>query len=118
MSFEVEVVVEPQYIRVTPKGDYTVNDIFPFLDQVKIEAVKSNRSKVLIDTSGFKGSMTDVDRFTAGKRIAELFGVRFKSVVILPEQNVTKMAELAAGNRGARLLVTASEAEALEWLLD
>ena len=118
MSFEVEVVVELQYVRVTPKGEYTVSDIFPFLDQVKIEAVNSNRNKVLIDTSDFTAPMTDVDRFTAGKRFAEVFGVRFKLATLLPEHNITKMGELAAVNRGARVLVTSSETEALEWLLD
>ncbi len=116
-SFEVKVVVEPEYLRVTTVGKYAFAELFGFLESVKREASKAARDKVLIDSRQLEGSMTEVERFQGGQKIAQLFGRALKVALLMPEVGITKLGELTAVNRGARFFVTSSEDEGLTWLL-
>lgn len=117
MSFEMTTVVEEKFLRITTVGTFAFDDLFPFLDQVKTCGETSGRDKVLIDSRQLEGRMTEAERFQGGQRIAEIFGSRTKLALLMPSDMITKLGELAARNRGARLLVSASEAEAVNWLL-
>jgi len=117
MDFEVVTVVEPELVRLTATGSYSLEGVSDLLDHVKAEADKAARELVLIDTREVEGNMTEADRFFAGRRLAEAFGSRLKTAVLLPAYKITKLGEAVAVSRGARVLVTDSETEALNWLL-
>jgi hypothetical protein len=117
MDFEIVTSVEPDYLRLTVTGQYSLESLFGFIDLVKLEADKAARRHVLIDSRDVEGNMTDAERFFAGRRIAESFGPRLKTAVLMPANKITKLGEAVAVSRGARLLVTHSEGEALNWLL-
>lgn len=116
MSFEVITTVLPEYIRVSASGVYSLVDLFEFIDQIKIEAEKAGRDRVLIDPTALEGRMTEADRFMTGRQIADVFGSRLKAACIMRAGEITKLGELTAVNRGARFFVTESETEALNWL--
>ena len=63
------------------------------------------------------GDMSEAERFQGGQRMAEVFGSRLRVALLMPAAQVTKLGELTAVNRGAKLLVTPSETEANAWLL-
>lgn len=117
MDFEVVTAVERDYVRLTATGQYTLEGVFNLLDHVKTEADKAAKELVLIDSREIEGNMTEADRFFAGRRLAESFGPRLKTAVLLPAFKITKLGEAVAVSRGARVLVTDSEEEALNWLL-
>ena len=117
MSFEVVTTVFPEYLLITNTGEFSLPDLFEFIGRVKSEADDAKRNRVLVDSRGIVGNIGEVDRFLGGQRSAEIFGTRVKVAILMPEGSVTKMAELAAVNRGAKMLVTDSETEALTWLL-
>ncbi len=110
-------VVEPEFVRVSARGKYSFQDMFDFVDRVKLEADNTERFRVLMDCREYDGHMTEAERFMGGQKIAEVLGSRLRAALLLPTAEVTKLGELAAVNRGAKLLVTDSEAEAMEWLL-
>ncbi len=118
MSFEVVTVVEPGFVRLTASGKYSFNEMFDSIDLVRSMADKADRNKVLIDCRQFEGSMTEAERFQGGQRVAEVFGASLKAALIMPVGQVTKLGELTAVNRGAKFLVTESEIEAMDWLLN
>ena len=115
-SFEEIFAVEPEFLRVTTKGDYRFNELFDFLVRVRAKAGTAGRNRVLIDSRQLKGKMTEAERFTGGQQIAQIFGGKLKAALVMPSDNITKLGELAAVNRGARFLVTDSETEATRWL--
>lgn len=117
MGFKVVTTVESDYIRITVNDSYSFDRMFDFIEFVRIEADKAGRQRVLVDCSNLVGSMTEADRFQGGQRVAQVFGNRITAAVVMPKGQVTKLGELAAVNRGAKLLVTDSRAEAEEWLL-
>ena len=117
MSFDVQITVLANHMRVVNTGEFSLPALFEFIGQVKSEAGKAKRNAVLVDSRGIIGNISEVDRFMGGQYSAEVFGKRLKVAILMPVGTVTKMAELAAVNRGARMLVTDSEDEALDWLL-
>ena len=117
MSFDVQITVLANHLRVVNTGEFSLPALFEFIGQVKSEAGKAKRNAVLVDSRGITGNISEVDRFMGGQYSAEVFGKRLKVAILMPVGTVTKMAELAAVNRGARMLVTDSEDEALDWLL-
>ena len=117
MSFAVEITVFPQYVRIVNRGEFSLTALFEFIETVKREADKAARNAVLVDSRGISGSIGEVDRFLGGQRSAEVFGARLRVALLMPSGTVTKMAELAAANRGAKMIVTDSEEDALDWLL-
>ena len=117
MDFDVVTAVESAYVRITASGRYSLENVFSFLEVVKKEAEKSARKLILIDSREIEGNMTEADRFFAGRRLAESFGSRLKTAVVMPAYKITKLGEAVAVSRGARVLVTDSEQEALTWLL-
>ena len=116
MSFDVKVSVHADYLRVASTGAFSIPDLFELIDRVKHEAVDAKRNLVLVDARGITGNLSEADRFLGGQRSAEVFGSRVKVAVMMPAGQITKLAELAASNRGAKLLITSSEDEALDWL--
>jgi hypothetical protein len=117
MDFDVVTAVETDYLRITAKGNYSLASVFSFLDRVKSEAERATRKRVLIDSRDIQGNMTEADRFFAGRKLAEAFGSRLKAAVLMPGYKITKLGEAVAVSRGAKVLVTDSEQEALTWLL-
>ena len=117
MSIDVITAVEPDYVRITATGNYSFDRLFDFIALVKTFADESSRTRALIDCSQIIGDMTEAERFAGGQRIAEIFGTRLKAAVLMPAVQITKLGELAAVNRGAKLLVTSDETEATTWLI-
>ena len=118
MSLEFVGNAEPDFLRVTASGDYSLENMFDFIDRVKAEADASQSKRALIDCRQIVGSMTDAERFFGGQRIAEVFGPRLRAAVVMPEGQLTKLGEMAAVNRGARFFGTTDETEAITWLMD
>lgn len=117
MNFEVVPTVEAEYLSITTTFEYTLENMFLLIDRVKIEAEKAKRDRVLIDCRDFKGYMTEAERFLGGKRLAETFGSRLRAALLMPAEQITKLGEMTAVNRGAKFLVTSDEDEAMAFLL-
>ena len=118
MKLNVETEIQPGFLRITATGAYSFDFLFDFIAQVKTEADIAGSNRVLIDCRQVTGGMAEFERFHGGKHIAEVFGSSLKAALLMQHYNVTKLGELAAVNRGARFLVSASETEAIDWLLD
>jgi hypothetical protein len=117
MSIDVQSEVQRDYLRITATGRYSFDLLFDFIQQVKATAESADRQRVLIDCRNVSGGMAEYERFHGGIRIAEVFGRSLKAALVMQPQNVTKLGELAAVNRGARFLVSDSVEEAVDWLI-
>jgi hypothetical protein len=118
MSLSFDSEIRPEFLRITATGEYSFDFLFDFIASVKAEADNVGRNRVLIDCRQVTGGMAEFERFHGGKRIAEVFGGRLRAALLMQPQNITKLGELAAVNRGAKFLVSGSETEAIDWLLE
>ena len=117
MALSINTEQTDTHLRVQVSGDYTFEELIRLIEEIKFTADRAQCDHALIDASDVRGRMTESEKFFAGSKIAEVFGSKLKAAVVMPEGYVTKMGEMAAVNRGARLLVTESSAEASTWLL-
>jgi hypothetical protein len=117
MALSINTQLTETHLKVEFFGDYTFEELVRLIEEIKFTADRAKCDHALIDASGVRGRMTESEKFFAGSKIAEVFGSKLKAAVVMPEGYVTKMGEMAAVNRGARLLVTESSAEASAWLL-
>jgi hypothetical protein len=109
--------IHDNYITVTESSEFSVEQMFALIGFVKAEAERTGKERVLLDTRGMIGSMTEADRFVGGAKMAEVFGPHLRVAILMPPTQITKLGEIAAVNRGARVFVTENEQEALRWLL-
>lgn len=116
MNHKVVTNALPDHLYLNVSGEFSPQSIAELIHYTRSEADKADRHKVLVDCRGLRVALSETDRFHGGLTIAEVFGGRFQVAVVMPKGQVTKMGELAAVNRGARLIVTDSMHEAEEWL--
>jgi hypothetical protein len=117
MALSINTELTDTHLNVEFFGDYTFEELVRLIVEIKFTADRAKCDHALIDASSVRGRMTESEKFFAGSKIAEVFGSELKAAVVMPQGYVTKMGEMAAVNRGARLLVTESAAEASSWLL-
>lgn len=118
MTYHSRTTIEDDRIRITATGSYSYEQMYQFIEHCRTETDVSGLDKVLIDCGQLDIQISEVERFEGGQMFASLFGSDTKIALVLPAGQVTKMGELAANNRGARLLVTESMDEAIGWLND
>jgi hypothetical protein len=113
ISFEVE----DEYLRVTIAGTYPSDTIRDLLLAIRSKAEECARTRVLLDAWSLSPPPLDFDRFVLGETAAEIFRSRYRVAVVYRPELINRFAENVARNRGASVLVTASEVQALEWLM-
>ena len=116
MTLTIKSVPKDQHLEVTFSGDYTFAELQKLVEVIKAAAAEAECDQALLDARQVTGRMTESEKFFVGTKIAEVFGSRLKAAVVMRPGDVTKMGEMAAVNRGARLLVTESYDEATAWL--
>jgi hypothetical protein len=116
MALRIKTTVSDNLLHVAFEGDYSFPELLEQIQEIRTAADTAGCEHALIDATGVNGRMTESEKFFAGTKIAELFGPKLKAAIVMPIGDVTKMGEMAAVNRGARLLVTESRAEATAWL--
>ena len=105
------------YADIAATGNYDFQQLFSFIDHLKSETERLRTKRLLVDCSELQGHIPEVDRFEGGQKIAEVFGPFTQIAIILAPGTVTKLGELAAVNRGARVMVTDDRHEAEDWLM-
>jgi hypothetical protein len=116
MALEIISTVLNDHLKVEFYGRYDFRELMDHIEVITKTAIESNRDRVLVDGRKVEGHMTESEKFFAGAKIAEVFGSKMKMAAIMKLGEVTKLGEMAAVNRGARLLITESENEAVDWL--
>ncbi|PYS85870.1 MAG: hypothetical protein DMF62_17750 [Acidobacteria bacterium] len=116
MNLELQLTVFPDHIRFDFTGDFVFLELMKHIETIKERVSAASRNLALINARGVVGFFSESEKFFAGAKIAEIFGSKLKAAVTARPGEVTKLGEMAALNRGACLLVTESEDEAIEWL--
>ena len=106
------------YVRCTLTGRYHMSLIKQVIDDISMAAAAANQARVLIDTTAVEGPLTEIEKYLVGKQMAETWSGRLRAAVLERSDRITKLAENTAVNRGAIVLVTGSEEEAVRWLVE
>jgi len=109
---------EPGYLRVIIRGEYPSKSRRDVLSAVHAKMTELSYARVLADCRGLDAPKTEMDRFNLGVAIAEMVADRYRIAVVSKPEQINRFMENAAVNRGARLVVTSDEKDAIAWLVE
>jgi hypothetical protein len=116
MSYGVKFKMRPNYLLVQFTGELTTKNAFDSIERIRYEADQKNYKLILLDLRGVTNLISEMTRFYAGEKIANVFRHDYKIAVFMLNENINKLAETVALNRGANFKVFDSEHEAIQWL--
>ncbi|MDB5051221.1 MAG: hypothetical protein JWO30_4292 [Fibrobacteres bacterium] len=115
--FETEFSQFENHARIVCKGKATLENLKGVVDRIKDgEFGNGADSRYLIDLRPIVGTLSTFERYDLGIHIAATIP-KFKIAAISKKETHDKMGENVAVNRGANILATDDEAEAMDWLL-
>ncbi len=120
MSIEINIRKEDDYFLIEYSGEYRGDLATLKLDDIKQECQQHRCSRLLVDITNCKLSVTTMNRFAFGEEIAKKFGSpnAIKIATIVAPEQYNDFVRLVATNRGALYEIFTDKKEALNWLLE
>lgn len=117
IPFQTRISTDDLFIEFVCSGETSLDGWIELLEIIKTQTLgKETRKKVLIDACGLTGKLEVLQKHMIGQYIAEtLRGIDIAIVAIREEIN--KVAENTAVNRGAAIYVTHDKNDAIAWLM-
>jgi hypothetical protein len=109
---------EKNYLHVTVTGMYSFKSIIEILQNIKSQCIVNNICNVLFDFSRVDGIIPFTDKYKIGEFVAENYSAKIKMTVVDKPENINKLAENVAVNRGGKVAVFNNQDRALEWLMN
>lgn len=117
MSYLLHFINEPNYLRVNMSGNWTAPNAETAFKTIQEEADKRGVRLLLFDGRKLPQSPGDMTRFCSGQSLAKYLPTPYRIAIWRKPEQVDRLLENVAVNRGARVQVFASEEEAVKWLL-
>lgn len=116
LQYQLEKAGDHLVLNVT--GEWQLDAMYELIDAIAGECRKHNCDNVLVNGLAMEihGLVLEFERFLVGERVADVLqGIKLAAV--FPAEQINKFGERIAVKRGAKLFVTSTQDEALQWLL-
>jgi len=116
MAIQLTYRQESNVLMVEISGKWTAHDMHDAIGAARAEADQRELASLLVDARGVSLPGSEMTRFFAGVRWAELFHARFRAAFVTEPLLFNGFALLVARNRGANVAAFFDEAPARKWL--
>ena len=117
MATTWKIDVTEAYVYVEMLGDYAgTDDAIAGMEMIVERCREARRWRVLIDVTGLRGAIPQLDRFLLGKRAARIWGQRMRVAIFTLSKETNRFFENVATNDGANVHVFRDRAAAEAWL--
>ena len=117
MATTWKIDVTDAFVFVQVVGDYAgADDMIAGMQLIIERCREARRWRVLIDVTGLRGEIPQLDRFLLGKRAARMWGQRMRVAIFTRSQETNRFFENVATNDGANVHVFRDRAAAEAWL--
>jgi hypothetical protein len=117
MTPEYNFIRDKNYLHVSVTGKYSLRGIIEILQNIKKQCAVNSIHSVLFDFSRVDGLIPFTDKYKIGEFVADNFSGKIRMAVVDKTENIDKLGENVAVNRGGRVSVFSNTDVALEWLL-
>jgi len=117
-EFEITVVADGEFLRVTLLGPASLSNLFAALQRIMAETKSRDIWRVLVDATGIPPPLGTSEKYDLGLETARVADPRLKTAVVARSENVDHFFETVARNRGVSIMVFLQENAAVRWLLD
>jgi hypothetical protein len=105
------------YLFVEVSEPYSLHLLLAMVQEMVDRCQKENLQKALVDLTQMDGNPSILDRYTIGVEVARICGPRIQCAAIAKQGAANYVVENVAVNRGAKLKVFNTMAEAIQWLM-
>jgi hypothetical protein len=116
MSFDLAVVDEGSYTRVTITGRPSLDEMLTLVHVLGLESGRWRPDCVLVDLRGVATEFSRAQQARIGEAAASSLGHLRRIASLVPPERVTRVSERTAQRSGANVLVFDAQAQALAWL--
>jgi hypothetical protein len=117
MPLELEYRDGAGYLTVEVSGRWEEEEAKQAIGAIRDEANRRKQTRLFLDMRGLAPPTSDMTRYFTGEHIAKHWGHPFRTAALWRQESYSGLAETAALNRGASILVFFEKEAALEWLL-
>jgi hypothetical protein len=117
-SQQLEIEDRGSHLLFVLKGAWSAAQAVQLVESIGRRCDETLHRCALVDISGLESRLQEFERFVLGQRIAaRLPGGAYRMAVLARPDQITRLTENVAVNRGADVMVTSDREEALSWLL-
>jgi hypothetical protein len=116
-AYALELAVERGVLRIRATGAYSRRRASNLILAVREQADRRGLKRVLLDTTGVPQRIPDADRSSVSAEAAGAWG-DLAVAAVNPTEYADRFVETVAAERDARRRLFASEAAAIEWLVN
>jgi len=117
INIKIVFIEDPGYIKASGKADWTVPNVYKFIDEIKIATMTYDCSLILINMKEVLRPDSEMTRFYTGVYMSKVLAAPLRIAIYAKKEIITNFGETVAVNRGALAKVFDNEKDALEWLL-
>lgn len=117
MSYLLHFIEEPGFLRISMSGNWTAPNAETALKTIREEAEKRGFTRLLFDGRQLPQSPGEMTRFYSGEFLAKCLPIPYRVAIWRKPEQVDRLMETVAVNRGARVRVFSDEEEAVKWLV-
>ena len=119
MSIQLTFIEEADYLLVEATGGaWGTRDGVETILSISARAKKKGYKRILVDRRNLADPVTEFARFEAGRTIAKEFPPLFRFAAVYRPEDLAKLGEDAAVNRGATAAAFSDMELARQWLLE
>jgi hypothetical protein len=118
MAPQLEIEDRGSHLLFTLGGTWSAAQAVQLVESIGRRCDETLHRCALVDITGVETRLQEFERFILGQRIAaRLPGGAYRMAVLARPEQLTRLTENVAVNRGADVMATSDRAEALRWLL-
>ena len=118
MNSLLEYSNQSGYLLVKVAPPWTAQTAKQTIDEIKIEVVKRNYNRLLLDLTQWEKPDNELTRFLSGEYLAKVLRPPFKIAAFAISSSINKFGETTAVNRGALFKIFPEEQLAIQWLME
>lgn len=118
MAFDVRYKHHSAYVLATVTGTPTIEEFLSMLQELGADSVAWEANAVIVDLRGVSTPYSFTEQLRIGEAVGRNLRHLRKGAAVVPPERITRVGEKAANHTGATVRVFATEAEALDWLLE
>ena len=118
MAPQLKIEDRGSHLLFTLSGTWSAAQAVQLVESIGRRCDETLHRCALVDITGVESRLQEFERFILGQRIAaRLPGGSYRIAVLARPEQLTRLTENVAVNRGADVRATGDLAEALRWLL-
>jgi len=116
MNLDIRVQPKNQYLLIDVLGEYQLNNLVDLISQIEELSIKHGCRRIVVDLTHMTGTVYHTDKHELAVCCAQIWHVNIKLAIVYREEEIDRVFESAALQRGVQVMIFPQVAEAISWV--